>query len=454
LALLERQRITVLERQSKSTLDVCLPYSERKPISQRETVGVSLLVQTVMFCMLTAAIASAQDTADQHGMPNMPGMSHEDPAAGGWHWMSDANGFFGFNHQERKFTDFSAWESQNWVMLEGAHRLGSGTFRFHDMHTLEPFTMHALGSPQVFQTGETFRKAPLIDYQHPHDLFMSLGGDYTRTTGRFTYVLGADVVGAPTLGPPPFMHRLSAYGNPQAPLSHHYLDSTHITPGVVRGAFGTNRWSVGASWFRGEEPDEKRKDLDLGRLDSYALQLSWTRGAWFGQVSGARLHQPEAITPYDADRLTGSLSYANSNRRLSAWMFAFGQKREIHGNFEAYLLEATVRATERSFVYTRLESVDKDILDSGYHPRGTFHRHRHSQVGALTLGYLFDFLRTDGGNFGIGADVTTYAVPENLREPYGSPSSYHVFLHYALRGPGSIKRSASPQTASAEAHSH
>jgi hypothetical protein len=66
---------------------------------------------------------------------------------------------------------------------------------------------------------------------------------------------------------------------------------------------------------------------------------------------------------------------------------------------------------------------------------GTFHRHRHSQVGALTVGYLFDLLRTDGGNFGIGADVTTYAVPENLREPYGSPSSYHVFLHYALGGP-------------------
>jgi hypothetical protein len=422
-------------------MDACMPYSARKVISLDERLGVSLPLHVLLLCLLTATAVYAQDSADQHGMPNMPGMSHAVPDGAGWQWMTDANAYFGFNDQERKFTDFSTWESQNWVMLEGAHRLGSGMFRFHDMHTLEPFTMHALGSPQVFQTGETFRRAPLIDYQHPHDLFMSLGGDYTRTAGRFSYVLGADVVGTPTLGPPSFMHRPSAYGNPQVPLSHHYVDSTHITPGVVRGVLGINGWSVGASWFRGEEPDEKRKDLDLGRLDSYALQAGWTHGPWSGQISGARLHLPEASTPYDADRLTGSLSYANGDRRLSAWMFAFGQKREIHGNFEAYLLEATVRATDRSFVYTRLESVDKDILDAGYHPRGTFHRHRHSQVGALTLGYLFDFLRTDAGVFGIGADVTAYAVPENLREPYGSPSSYHVFLHYALRGPFSSAHS-------------
>ena len=104
-----------------------------------------------------------------------------------WKWTVDASGTLNLNIQERKFTDVSAWESQNWVMFEGVHRLGRGTFRFHDMHTLEPFTMHALGSPQAFQTGETFRNAPLIDYQHPHDLFMSLGADYTRMAGGFMY---------------------------------------------------------------------------------------------------------------------------------------------------------------------------------------------------------------------------------------------------------------------------
>jgi hypothetical protein len=388
----------------------------------------------VLVCLLVRTPAYAQDTSSGHDMANMPGMHHDAGDVHGWHWMTDANVFFGFNDQERKFRDFQSWESQNWFMFEGAHPLASGSFRFFSMTAGEPWTMQKIGVPQVFQTGETFRKAPLIDYQHPHDLFMGLGTDYTHRVGRVTYALGADLVGSPTLGPPPFMHRPSAYGNPAAPLSHHYLDSTHVTPGVLRGIVSAGQWGVGASWFRGEEPDENRKDIDLGALDSYALQVLWAKGPWSAQASGARLHNPEVITPYDADKLTASLAYTNLARRLTAWTCAFGQNREIHGNFEAYLLEATIKTSSRSLIYTRGESVDKDILDAGFHPRGVFHRHRHSQVAALTVGYLFDFLRTPGGNFGIGADVTGYLVPPNLQDSYGSPSSYHVFVHYSLRG--------------------
>jgi hypothetical protein len=396
--------------------------------------SVTRCCRAVLLCLLVGARAYAQDTSSGHDMANMPGMHQDAGDAIGWHWMTDANMFFGFNDQERKFRDFRSWESQNWLMFEGAHRLASGSFRFFSMTAGEPWTMQKIGVPQVFQTGETFNKAPLKDYQHPHDLFMGLGTDYSRRIGRVGYVIGADVVGSPTLGPMAFMHRPSAYGNPQAPLSHHYLDSTHITPGVVRGIVSVGQWGVGASWFRGEEPDENRTDLDLGRLDSYALQLLWAKGPWSGQASGARLHNPEAITPYDADKLTASLAYTNPTRRLDAWMFAFGQKREIHGNFEAYLIEATIKTSTRGVIDTRGESVDKDILDAGFHPRGVFHRHRHSQVEALTIGYLFDFLRTPGGNFGVGADVTGYVVPSNLQDSYGSPSSYHVFVHYSLRG--------------------
>jgi hypothetical protein len=372
-------------------------------------------------------------------MPNMPGMPHDGAPTAGWQVTEDASLFFGFNDQERKFRDFRAWESQNWLMVEAAHPAARGTFRATAMTSLEPFTLHALGSPQVFQTGETFGGAPLIDYQHPHDLIMGLGADYTRTRGAITYVVGADLVGSPSLGPVAFMHRPSAYGNPEAPLAHHFLDSTHITPGVVRGGLSTHGIGVEASVFHGREPDEDRTDVDLGALDSYALRLSWMRGPWSAQASGARMTLPEALTPYDADRLTGSVSYspgpaASVPRRLTAFTFAFGQNREIHGNFEAYLIEATIKASARGLVYTRAESTDKDILDAGFHPRGVFHRHRHSQVGALTVGYLFNVLETKAGVFGVGADVTGYAVPENLQDSYGSPSSYHVFVHYSLRG--------------------
>jgi hypothetical protein len=388
---------------------------------------------TAIICVFIASAAWAQD-APAGPDKNMPGMRHDTAEPDGWHWMEDANVFVGLNDQERRFRDFRRWESQNWVMLEGVHRFASGAFRFFEMAAAEPWTMQKIGTPQVFQTGETFRRAPLIDYQHPHDLFMGLGTDYTRRTPHGSYTIGADLVGSPTLGPQVFMHRPSAYGNPQAPLSHHSLDSTHITPGVLRGVVTAGTWSVGTSWFRGKEPDENRKNIDLGRLDSYALQLSWAQGQWSAQVSGARLHNPEAVTPYDADKLTASLAYTNPARRLNALMAAFGQKREIHGNFEAYLVEATIRTSTRGMLYTRGESVDKDILDAGFHPRGVFHRHRHSQVEAITIGYLYDVLRTPAGNFGVGADVTGYGVPENLQESYGSPSSYHLFVHYSLRG--------------------
>ena len=108
----------------------------------------------------------------------------------------------------------------------------------------------------------------------------------------------------------------------------------------------------------------------------------------------------------------------------------FGQKREVHGNLEAYFFEATYRMHTTTGVYTRVESVAKDILDAGFHPRGFFHRHRQSQVSAFTLGYVRDLVRARAGSFGLGADVTGYAVPANLDEPYGSPVSFHVFMRY------------------------
>jgi hypothetical protein len=356
-----------------------------------------------------------------------------------WQWTVDSNAFFGFNYQHRKFRDFNAWESQNWLMASGRRRSGPHGLTVSSMLSLEAFTLRDIGSPQVFQTGETFRTAPLIDYQHPHDLVMNLGADYTRAVGRVSVAGGVDVVGSPTIGPPAFMHRPSARENPQAPLAHHYMDSTHITPGVVRGGLAAGPWRAEASWFRGLEPDEDRLDVDLGALDSAATRLTWTHGSWSAQASAAFLTRPELTTPGDAKKLTASLSYAaGTGTRGVAWMAAFGQKREIHGNLEAYLVEAAARLNGTTTVYARAESVAKDILDAGFHPTSTFHRHRQSQVGALTVGYLRDLLRTRVGGVALGADATGYLVPANLEESYGSPVSFHVFVRFRAPTPNSL----------------
>jgi hypothetical protein len=372
---------------------------------------------------LHAAPAFAQDPQHQHAAPTSEA----------WQWGVEANLFAGYNYQYRKFTDFDEIESQNWLMTSLGKGWGRSSLRFIGMFSFEPFTLRDIGSPQVFQTGETFNGAPLIDYQHPHDLFMNVGGEYGYTAGRTAVTVAGYVVGPAPIGPPVFMHRPSAAENPQAPLGHHYLDATHISPGVVSIGVKRAGFGVEGGAFHGQEPDEDRLDFDTAALDSFAARLSWSRGSWSLQVSGADLKTPERKSPYDATRVTASVSYFKGDaERSTAWMAAFGQNREVFGNLEAYLFEATRRRGKNAF-YTRAESVAKDILDAGFHPIGTAHTHRQSQISALTLGYVRDFATPRWGTFGIGGDITGYLVAENLQESYGSPVSFHFFLRYRGR---------------------
>ena len=348
-----------------------------------------------------------------------------------WQWGVEATAFAGYNYQYRKFTDFDEFESQNWLMTTLARSFNSAShLRIDAMFSFEPFTLQDIGSPQVFQTGETFNGAPLVDYQHPHDLIMNLGAEFSRSIGASTLWLQAYAVGPAPIGPPVFMHRPSAAENLQAPLSHHYLDATHITPGVVAIGIEGAGFKIEAGAFHGQEPDEDRLDLDTAALDSYSARLSWADGPWAIQLSGADLKTPERKSPYDATRVTASVSYfrGDANRSI-AWLAAFGQNREVFGTLEAYLIEATKRVRKHAF-FTRAEWVDKDILDAGFHPIGTAHTHRQSPIGALTLGYVQDFATPAWGTFGVGGDVTGYLVADNLSESYGSPWSFHIFVRY------------------------
>jgi hypothetical protein len=394
--------------------------------------------------MMHGATATAQsptpaDPHAGHGVATaaQPPVNETSVPEGRWRVDLDANAFVGYNYQRREFTDFDVVESQNWFMAAAGRRWGSSTLTLVSMFSLEPFTMHDLGSPQVFQTGETFEGAPLIDYQHPHDLIMTLGGRYERTSGRLRTMFEASLVGTPALGPPPFMHRPSAEDNPQVPLSHHGLDSTHISSDVLTGGVGWKGLALEASWFYGREPDENRTDLDLGVPDSWAARLSWSSGPWRVQASGGRLEQPETVHPYDETRLSASVGYEGAvRRRPVAMLLAWGQKREVFGIFDNYLLEAHVALGARDALFMRAESVTKAILGGGVHPPGFQHYHPHSRVGAFTAGYVRDFVSGGWGRLGVGGDITTYHVPSNLAENYGNPLSFHVFLRYALK-PGS-----------------
>ena len=382
-------------------------------------------VTAIIIAVLSIALPARAQEQDQH---------QHDTSVYDWHWSFEGVAFGGYNYQHRKFLDFDEVESQNWLMssLEKVFSTGS-SLTINGMFSFEPFTLRKIGSPQVFQTGETFKGAPLIDYQHPHDLIMNLGAEFSQPFGSTTVTLAAYAVGPAPLGPPVFMHRSSAVVNPQAPLSHHYLDATHVTPGVISLAIERAGFTLEVGAFHGQEPDEDRLDLDTAALDSYGARLSWADGPWQFQISGADLKTPERKSPYDAKRITASASYVTGDEHRSlAWTAAFGQNREVFGNLEAYLLEATLRVRKHS-IYGRAENVAKDILDAGFHPIGVPHAHRQSVISALTMGYLHDIASPAIGTFAAGGDVTRYLVAANLKEAYGSPLSVHVFIRYSGR---------------------
>src|SRR5262245_27984180 len=89
--------------------------------SARAALRVSLV--TVACAVLAARPARAQDAdlPDDHQHP-----AAARPSATSWTWAADANLFYGYNYQQRKYADFSAWESQNWVMASGERPLGAG----------------------------------------------------------------------------------------------------------------------------------------------------------------------------------------------------------------------------------------------------------------------------------------------------------------------------------------
>jgi len=363
-------------------------------------------------------------------------MSHKQ--SGDWLLMFHYNAVVGVNSQggPRGVTKF---ESANWFMPMAYHKLGKGTVQLRGMFSFEPFTFPRGGSPLLFQTGETYKGQPLIDRQHPHDLFMELSAQYTLPLGeRGTWFTYFGYPGEPALGPVAFMHRASASENPAATLSHHLQDSSHITFGVLTTGF-TYRWlKLEGSIFNGREPDENRYNFDAHKWNSRSARLSLMPNAnWTMQVSYGFLRRPEASEPdTDIRRATASVQY---NRPLDRgnWASAFIWGRnhtsspgETH-NLNGYTFESTVNFVDKNYLYTRLELVDKNELLRAVDRAqlGISDDHPSFRIGAYTFGGARDVLDNKNVSVAIGSDLTFYSKPAVLDQLYGDhPVSWKLFL--------------------------
>ena len=325
--------------------------------------------------------------------------------------------------------------SSNMLMGMAQRPVGPGTLGFRTMLSIEPSTIGRKGYPLLLQTGETANgRTHLIDRQHPHDLFMELATSYSIASGSRSLFVYGGLPGEPALGPPAFMHRFSGMNIPQAPITHHWLDSSHITFGVLTAGAVWGGAKIEASAFRGREPDQNRYDIESPKLDSHSFRLSLNpTPAWAFQVSYGRLNSPEQLEPgVDVDRTTASAMYAGE-RSGGRWetTVAWGRNRSRPGPIlDAVTVEAAAQLREKHTLFARAERVEKNELFPEGDPRDgeTF------DVGELSVGYRFDFWRSQHVATGLGVLGTLSLVPGTIQDVYGdNPTSGMVFAHVELR---------------------
>lgn len=318
--------------------------------------------------------------------------------------------------------------SPNTFMASAEHRAGAkGAFQADLMLSLDPATITGERYPLLFQTGETAYGHPLYDAQHPHNFIMALGVHYAYEISDDTFFDAYIApVGDPALGPVAYPHRASAEELPEAPISHHLQDSTHISDDVVTVGIRHKKLKLEASGFHGAEPGENRWIIQQGRLDSWSTRLWYfpTKN-WAAQFSVGRITHPEALEPGDQIRSTGSVSYTKGGWSTSV---VWGRNHDTATGHDdnSYLAESVLPIGRNNFLTGRIELADKDEL---YLPiNGTF------RIGAYTLGYtrdvkLFSYVQT-----GIGANFSAYSLPDSIKPYYGDhPVGGNIFIRLRLR---------------------
>jgi len=350
-----------------------------------------------------------------------------------WSFMLHGFSYLVFDHQRGIRGDKKIFD-ENMFMFTAQEDLENDTVAFRSMFSLEPLTIGKCGYPLLFQTGETCDgKTPLIDRQHPHDLFMELALVYTHLfendSSLFFYF---GLPGEPALGPPVYIMRFSSEYNPEAPLGHHWMDSTHITFGVATLGYVYNNFKIEACTFKGREPDEDRFDIEFPKFDSFSFRLSCNPTEnWALQTSYGFIKSPEKLEPnINIQRFIISALYNKSfenDSNLGAAVI-LGVNRNKPGNIlPAFLIEATYEYQKKHMFFTRFETVVKDELFIIPDPlTGT-----KFNINKFTFGYIYEFL-TKNIKWGLGGLIDVPILPKTLDDRYESAFSYMLFLQMRL----------------------
>jgi hypothetical protein len=356
---------------------------------------------------------------------------------GPWMLMAHGDLFLRYNSQnfnnDGKRGNDRQVDAPNWAMLMLQRQAGrNGLFAITGMFSLDRLTMGGEGYPLLFQTGESWNGAPLIDRQHPHDLVSGLSVSYShRLSPQADVFAYFGYPGEPALGPVAFMHRGSAWGNPDATLGHHWQDATHIVFGVATLGVRLGMFKMEVCSFTGREPNENRYNFDKPRFDSYSYRLSMNPGArWALQFSQGFLKSPEALhLDEDVWRTTASVSQSQplgmGHYLLSSLLF--GMNKTNDDQEPSFGLESALLLDRWSF-FARYEYLQKSgeelVLDGEPHHNYSIH--------ALKPGMAFRFASIYKIDLRLGAQATFHFIEEALHPVYGdSPMAAEVFLRFS-----------------------
>lgn len=337
---------------------------------------------------------------------------------GNWTLMAHGTLNLVYDHQSGPRGGDKAFVS-GLVMGTAQHALGRGTIQFRAMLSPDPL-MGSNGYPLLLASGETANgRDRLIDRQHPHDFFMELSGSVSQNIGSKSSVfLYAGLPGEPAFGPPAFMHREAILDSPEAPITHHWLDSTHISFGVLTLGLVLDRFKIETSRFNGREPDQHRWDIESGPLDSTSVRLSWNPARSLAlQGSWAHLVDPEQLEPgVSQTRWSASALWAKDIAPgwHAAATLAWGRKSSLGKNDDGYVAETSLKHDAWT-VFARGELVENrelifDADQSAY------------RVGKVSVGALRYFRLADHLSLGAGALVSVDFVPTALSPHYGKPN--------------------------------
>jgi hypothetical protein len=347
-------------------------------------------------------------------------------------WMLMAHGLvnFVYDHQSGPRGDDKTFASG---MLMGMARrpLGQGTLQLRAMLSPEPI-MGPSGYPLLLASGETANgRDRLIDRQHPHDLFMELSASVSQDIGKKGSVfLYGGLPGEPAFGPPAFMHRESIMDSPEAPISHHWLDSSHISFGVVTAGIISDRLKLEVSRFNGREPDQHRWNIETGPLDSTAVRVSWNPAAELAlQGSWGHFVDPEQLEPgVNQNRLSASALYAKDiapGWKLAGTL-AWGRKTSRGHNDHAFAAEASVKHAQWTIFGRGEMTQNRELTNVENGPAYC--------VGKISLGAVRDFQVAEHLAIGAGGLFAVNFVPDALAADYGghNPAGAMGFIRLKL----------------------